>query len=134
MPRPQKRFAYEGPSEFRPKKILRDLKDPMILRATLTVGGETIVLDENHFSVGFHKPNDDILNVYHRYTYIDTKNEKMFGRWYDDVPLDTFRVLKDTTYTHMIPNYEDEDGNSIGIAKAVIEFTEDAINMLREAF
>jgi len=134
MSRARKEYAFEGPSEFRPKKILRDLKDPMILRATLTVGGETIVLDENYFSVGFDRPNDDIVNVYHRYCYIDTKNVKMFGRWYDTIPLDTFRVLKDTTYTHMIPNYEGEDGSCIGIAKVVIEFTEDAIQILRERF
>ena len=76
-----------------------------------------------------NETNDDIVNVYHRYTYIDTKNVKMFGRWYGDVPLDTFRVLKDTTYSHIIPNYEDE-----ACAKVVIEFTEDAMNMLREAF
>lgn len=134
MPRARRGFAFEGPSEFKPKNILRDLKDPTILRATLTVRGETIVLDENYFIVGFDKPNDDILNVYHRYTYIDSKNVKMFGRWYGDVPLDTFRVLKDTTYTHIIPNYEDENSIGIACAKAVLEFTEDAIQILRERF
>lgn len=120
------RFAFEGPSEFKSKKILRDLKDPMILRATLTVEEETLVLDENYFHVGFDRPNHDILNVYHRYRYLTNNNVMMFGRWYDDVPLDTFRVLKDTTYTHTIPSYEN--------AKVVIEFTEDAIEILRERF
>ena len=120
--------SLHGPSEFktRTSKILCDAKNISILRATLILNGEVIELNKNIFNVNIDRRRDELM-IYHTYEYI-TDNVKMFGRWYDNVSLDTFRVLTETRYTHAIPRYED------GSATAVIELTEEAINILREAF
>ena len=125
--------SLHGPSEFKTKtsKILCDAKNPSILRATLVLNGEGIELNENKFNVNIDRRRDKLM-IYHSYDYI-TDTTKMFGRWYDSVALDTFRVLTDTTYTHTIPSYEDNDGNCIS-AIAVLEFTEEAKKNLQEAF
>ena len=105
--------SLHGPSEFKTKtsNILCDAKNPSILRATLVLNGEGIELNENKFNVNIDRRRDELM-IYHSYIYI-TGNTKMFGRWYDNVPLDTFRVLADTTYTHTIPRYEDEDEHDV---------------------
>ena len=123
--------SLKGPSEIKTKtsKILFDAKNPSILRATYYFNGKGIELNENKFNVNIDRRRDELM-IYHTYYYI-TDNTKMVGRWYDNVPLDTFRVLVDTTYTHTILRYEDDHYNS---ATAVIELTEEAKNILQEAF
>jgi hypothetical protein len=130
----------EGPSEFTTKnsKILRDSKYQSIIKATLYFNNEIIELNENHFSLGISGisgRNRDTLQIYHIYKYLESDNSKMCGRWYDIVPLDTFRVLSGTKYTHSISYYEDdrvEHGG--GPAMFVIEFTDEAVDCLRNAF
>ena len=69
------------------------------------------------------------------YNYLESDNSKMVGRWYETVPLDTFRVLSGTKYTHNIPFYEDDRLENGGApATFIIEFTDEAIQTLREAF
>lgn len=125
--------CLHGPSEFKPKtsKILCDAKNPSILRATIYINGKLIELNQNIFNVNVDRRRDELM-IYHSYDYISSDNIKMFGRWYDNVPLDTFRVLTDTKYTHAISRYE--DGNYIGHAIVVLEFIEEAKQELQEAF
>lgn len=125
--------TLQGPSEFKTRRstILCDSKNPSILRATIVFRGIQNILHTNVFSVGFDRRNKDILDIYHRYDYLTNDNIKMFGRWYDSVALDTFRVMPDTTYIHTI-DYEDDTTN--GKATITLEFNEEATLMLREAF
>lgn len=129
--------SFEGPSEFmtRKSKILRDSKNPSIIRATMYFNNEIIELNENRFSVGMYDRNKDTLQIDHTYTYLESDNTRLFASWYETVPLDTFRVLSGTKYTHRISYYEDSRiENGGGPANFIIEFTDEAAQELRLTF
>jgi hypothetical protein len=125
--------TLQGPSEFKTRRstILCDFKNPSILRATVLFRGIENILHTNYFSVSFNRRNNGSLDIYHRYDYLTDDNIKMFGRWYDSVALDTFRVMAGTTYTHTV-DYEDD--TTTGKATITLEFTDEATLILREAF
>lgn len=125
---------FEGPSEFKTRKslMLRDSKNPSIIRATMYYGDKMFELNQNRFSIYYNCRKKDILQISHTMKYLEDDTTRVYGYWDDTVPLDTFRVLEGNTYIHTISSFQiDEDSEK---AKFVIEFTNEAIDRLRREY
>jgi hypothetical protein len=76
----------------------------------------------------------DTLDLYHSYYYLEN-DTKMYGTWYDSVPMNTFRTLPGARYIHRILYYEDDRvENGGGPAVLTIYFTEEAAQSLSDRF
>ena len=128
--------SFHGPFKFRTKRSLQlcDTDDAQILRATIDFNGTLTELPVNSISISISPIYADILDVEHSYDYIEN-DKKMYGRWYDSVPMNTFRTLPGATYIHRISYYEDDRvENGGGPAVLTIYFTEEAAQTLRLMF
>lgn len=132
---------FKGPFRFRTKRSIELVplptihsKDPAILRATIEFNGSLIELPVNSFSISLHDTHSDMLDLDHSYHYIEN-GKRMYGRWYDSVPMNTFRTLPGATYIHTIEYYEDDRvENGGGRAVFTIYFTENAAQSLGAEF
>lgn len=85
----------------------------MIEEATLTVRGQTFILEENRFSADAIPDTPELADVYHCYTYsIDDK--RYHGRWYNmEAPKEMVTNLPASNiFEYICENYEVEDSDS----------------------
>jgi len=128
--------SFHGPFKFRTKRSLQlsDTDNAEILRATIECNGTLTELPVNTLSIGISPMYADTLEIDHSYYYLENYT-KMYGRWYDSVPMNTFRTLAGARYIHRILYYEDDRvENGEGPAELTIYFTEEAAQSLSARF
>jgi hypothetical protein len=97
-----------GPLKYsKSRKAWTDVKDPSVLKATLSINGESYDLLENSFSWNNNR-GPEIISILHMFSYIDFDGDISTDRWYNTMyPKQEFlESMEDDTFTFTIPDYQ----------------------------
>ena len=117
-----------GPSVFK-KNALYDRSHSGIVMATILFNGKTYTLYENLFIITYLRRYNTELHIYHKYSYLDENMNIINGSLTVLSNVDTFRTLPGNIWTHA---YTPTLNNHI--ADITIEFTQETMDKLREAY
>jgi hypothetical protein len=140
---------FKGPTKIKISGEMKEYASPDILNVVLVLGCQEIYIPENRITISrsdhkifmYHSYNyiqesdperiSERCHAYHSYNYLrDSDQERVSGRWYatfDDIP------LNNTTFTHVVPNFEDDDEGMYGTKSAafMIVFSPSAVKKIQ---
>lgn len=97
-----------GPLKYiKSRNAWTDIKDPSVLKATLSINGEVYDLLDNSFTLTNGR-EPGTLEIWHMFRYIDFDGGISVDRWYDTKysKQHTLTSMEDDTITFTIPDYQ----------------------------